>query len=82
MRIRTLRNLTIDEGVLRRRIGSAKVMQDQLVHLAELTERPTIKIHLIPAEAGAHIGLFGAFAIAGFAADVPGPVRRQRQVNP
>ncbi|MGO8888318.1 MAG: Scr1 family TA system antitoxin-like transcriptional regulator [Streptosporangiaceae bacterium] len=41
----------IDEGVLRRRIGSAKVMQDQLIHLAERTERPTIKIHVIPAEA-------------------------------
>jgi hypothetical protein len=37
--------------VLRRRIGSAKVMQDQLIHLAERTERPTIKIHVIPAEA-------------------------------
>jgi transcriptional regulator with XRE-family HTH domain len=64
----------IDEGVLRRRIGGAKVMQDQLVHLAEMTERPTIKVHVIPAEAGAHIGLLGAFAIAGFAADAPGIV--------
>lgn len=64
----------IDEGVLRRRIGGAKVMQDQLVHLAEMTERPTIKVHVIPAEAGAHIGLLGAFAIAGFAGDAPGIV--------
>jgi hypothetical protein len=64
----------IDEGVLRRRIGSAKVMQDQLVHLAELTERPSVKVHVIPAEAGAHIGLLGAFAIAGFGGDAPGLV--------
>ena len=64
----------IDEGVLRRRIGGAKVMQNQLVHLAELTERPTIKVHVIPAEAGAHIGLLGAFAIAGFTGDAPGIV--------
>jgi transcriptional regulator with XRE-family HTH domain len=62
----------LDEGVLRRRIGSAKVMQDQLAHLAEISERPLIKVHVIPAEVGAHIGLLGAFAIAGFADDAPG----------
>jgi hypothetical protein len=49
-------------------------MQDQLVHLAEMTDRPTIKVHVIPAEVGAHIGLLGAFAIAGFAGDAPGIV--------
>jgi Domain of unknown function (DUF5753) len=61
----------LDEGVLRRRIGGAKVMHDQLVHLAE---RPMIRIHAIPAEVGAHIGLLGAFAIAGFADDAGGIV--------
>jgi transcriptional regulator with XRE-family HTH domain len=64
----------IDEGVLRRRVGGAKVMQDQLVHLAEVTERPSIKVHVIPAEVGAHVGLLGAFAIAGFEGDAPGVV--------
>jgi len=64
----------IDEGVLRRCIGSAKVMHDQLVHLAEMAERPPIKIHVIPAEVGAHIGLLGAFSIAGFPGDAPGIV--------
>jgi hypothetical protein len=33
-----------------------------------------IKVHVIPAEVGAHIGLLGAFAIAGFADDAPGIV--------
>ena len=64
----------IDEGVIRRRIGGPKVMHDQLVHLAEMAERPMIKVHVIPAEVGAHIGLLGAFAIAGFADDAPGIV--------
>ena len=64
----------IDEGVLRRRIGGAKVMHDQLVHLAEMAGRPMIKVHVIPAEVGAHIGLLGAFAIAGLAGDAPGIV--------
>jgi transcriptional regulator with XRE-family HTH domain len=64
----------VDEGALRRRIGGAKVMRDQLVHLAEMAESPNIKVHVIPAEVGAHIGLLGAFAIAGFADDAPGIV--------
>jgi hypothetical protein len=64
----------LDEGVLRRCIGSAKVMHDQLVRLAEMAGRPMIKVHVIPAEVGAHIGLLGAFAIAGFAGDAPGIV--------
>jgi transcriptional regulator with XRE-family HTH domain len=62
----------LDEGVLRRRVGGAKVMHDQLVHLADAGERANIKIHVIPAEAGAHMGLLGAFAIAGLGGDAPG----------
>jgi hypothetical protein len=64
----------LDEGVLRRRVGGAKVMHDQLVHLADMGERANIKVHVIPAEAGAHVGLLGAFAIAGLAGDAPGIV--------
>ena len=33
----------LDEGVLRRRIGSAKVMHDQLVRLADLGERASAR---------------------------------------
>ena len=64
----------LDEGVLRRRVGGAKVMHDQLAHLADRGERANIKVHVIPAEAGAHVGLLGAFAIAGLAGDTPGIV--------
>ncbi len=46
-------------------------MHDQLIHLAEMAGRPMIKLHVIPAEVGAHIGLLGAFAIAGFADNAP-----------
>jgi transcriptional regulator with XRE-family HTH domain len=64
----------MDEGVIRRCVGSTKIMHDQLVHLAEMAERPMIRVHVIPAEVGAHIGLLGAFAIAGFSDDAPGNV--------
>jgi transcriptional regulator with XRE-family HTH domain len=54
----------VDEGVLRRSIGSAKIMYDQLTHLADLADRPEVTMQVIPAEVGAHVGLQGGFAIA------------------
>jgi len=54
----------VDEGVLHRRIGGPKVMHDQLEHLADLAENPQTTIQVIPASAGAHAGLLGAFNIA------------------
>jgi transcriptional regulator with XRE-family HTH domain len=54
----------LDEGVLHRRIGNAKVMHDQLEHLADVAERPQISIQVIPASTGEHAGLLGGFLIA------------------
>jgi transcriptional regulator with XRE-family HTH domain len=54
----------VDEAVLRRHIGSAKVMYDQLTHLADLADRPKVTVQVVPAEIGAHVGLLGGFAIA------------------
>jgi transcriptional regulator with XRE-family HTH domain len=54
----------VDEGVLHRRIGSAKIMQDQLERLADLAGRPKITIQVVPGDEGAHVGLLGAFAVA------------------
>lgn len=54
----------LDEGVLRRRVGSAKVMHDQLAHLMTVSDRSKITIQVVPAEVGAHVGLLGAFFIA------------------
>ena len=54
----------IDEGVLHRCIGDAKIMHDQLMHLADIAGRARTTIQVIPSEIGAHVGLLGAFAIA------------------
>jgi transcriptional regulator with XRE-family HTH domain len=56
--------LIVDEAVLRRRIGGAKVMCDQLARLAEVAGRPHVTVQVMPGEVGAHVGLLGAFAIA------------------
>jgi len=54
----------LDEAVLHRPVGGAKVMWAQLQHLANLAGRPRTTVQVIPASAGAHAGLLGAFIIA------------------
>jgi hypothetical protein len=59
--------IIIDEGVLRRPVGSGAVMREQLQHLLEMARRPNIVVQVIPLEAGAHEGLRGgSFEIAEF----------------
>ncbi len=59
----------VDEGVLRRCVGSPAVMKEQLIRSVELAHRPDIVTQVIPLSAGAHQGLNGgAFVIA----DLPG----------
>jgi transcriptional regulator with XRE-family HTH domain len=58
--------IVIDEAVLHRCIGSAKITHNQLDHLVNLAERPKVTIQVIPSEVGAHVGLLGAFSIATF----------------
>ena len=57
----------LDEGVLRRCVGSAATMRGQLLHLLEVSDRSTITLQVVPSEAGAHVGGLGAFFIAAFA---------------
>ena len=54
----------LDELVLRRLIGSAQAMHDQLADLAELSTRSYISIEVVPASVGANAGLGGALNIA------------------
>jgi transcriptional regulator with XRE-family HTH domain len=58
--------VAIDEALLHRLVGSHKIMYDQLLHLADASCRSSITVQVVPAKAGAHAGLLGAFIIAGF----------------
>jgi transcriptional regulator with XRE-family HTH domain len=64
----------IDESVLYRLIGEPKVMHEQLLHVAGMSERPRVSVQIIPADVGAHVGLLGGFDIAGFGDSSPGIV--------
>ncbi len=54
----------VDEGALYRPVAAAEVMYDQLVRLAEVSQRPNITVQVIPYSAGGHTGLLGACTIA------------------
>lgn len=56
----------IDEGVLRRPVGGAAVMHEQLMHLAKLAEYPRLRVQVIPLSAGMYEGLRGPFILADF----------------
>ncbi|WP_320065285.1 helix-turn-helix transcriptional regulator [Micromonospora sp. RTGN7] len=51
----------IDEAALRR---VDAIMGEQLAHLVKMAELPHVHIHLIPADAGLHVGLSGPLALA------------------
>lgn len=53
----------IDEGALHRRIGTEKIMRDQMFALAEMSLRPNVNIQVVPYAAGGHYALLGAFNI-------------------
>jgi transcriptional regulator with XRE-family HTH domain len=60
----------LDEAALRRPVGGAAVMQQQLEHLIGLLELPNITIEVIPFAVGAHPGMKGPFTILRFGARV------------
>jgi transcriptional regulator with XRE-family HTH domain len=53
----------MDEAVLRRRVGGASVMNEQLKHLVELSWLDNVNIQVLPGMEG-HAGVLGAFATA------------------
>jgi len=56
----------VDEAALRRVVGGAQVMRDQLAHLADAVKAPNITFQVIPFDAGAHPGMPGAFVLMDF----------------
>lgn len=54
----------IDESVLHRLVGSVEIMAVQCAHLVTMAERSNVSLHVLPASAGAHAGLAGAFILA------------------
>lgn len=56
----------LNEAVIRRVVGGAEVMREQLKHIAEMAERSRVDVQVLPFKAGAHPAMDGSFAILGF----------------
>ncbi|HEU5156182.1 MAG TPA: helix-turn-helix transcriptional regulator [Streptosporangiaceae bacterium] len=54
----------LDESVLRRKVGDAAIMGEQLTHLAAMAERDNIRLHILPLTADACAEITGPFVIA------------------
>jgi transcriptional regulator with XRE-family HTH domain len=56
----------LDEAVLHRQVGDAKIMREQLRRLVELGKLPNVVIQVLPFRAGAHAAMNGAFEMLEF----------------
>jgi transcriptional regulator with XRE-family HTH domain len=56
--------IVLDELVLHRLIGTAQVMAKQCARLLELSENPSVLIHVLPSSLGASPGLGGSVSLA------------------
>jgi transcriptional regulator with XRE-family HTH domain len=55
--------LVLDEAVLQRPVGGARVMREQLERLSAAFELPNVSLQVLPFAAGAHGGMDGTFTM-------------------
>ncbi|MGV9547789.1 helix-turn-helix domain-containing protein [Streptomyces ardesiacus] len=55
----------LDESVIRRVVGSAEVMKEQLDRLLEANDSPHVTLQVLPFSKGAHSAALGSFVILG-----------------
>jgi transcriptional regulator with XRE-family HTH domain len=59
--------VVLNEGILRRSVGGARVMAEQLDQLAEVSVLPNVSLRVVPFSAGVHPGVMsGPFVILRF----------------
>jgi len=57
----------VDEGALRRPVGSREIVREQLGHLIEVAGHPAVTLQILPFSIGAHPAMGGPFTILRFA---------------
>jgi len=56
----------VDEAAVRRPLGGPKVMRGQIEHLLRMTERPNIRLQILPFARGGHAAAGGPFTFLRF----------------
>src|SRR5207244_2413503 len=59
--------VVVDEGALRRHVGTRQVVREQLRFLIEMADHPTVTLQIMPFTAGTHPSMGGPFTILCFA---------------
>ena len=59
-------HIVLDEAALRRPYGDREVMRGQLQHLIEISQRPNVRLQIMPFSFGGHSGESGAFTLLSF----------------
>ncbi|MFE3634556.1 helix-turn-helix transcriptional regulator [Streptomyces cellostaticus] len=59
-------HIVLDEAALRRPYGDRDVTRGQLQHLIDISERPNVRLQVMPFGFGGHSGESGAFTILSF----------------
>lgn len=68
---RTEYSAFIDESVLSRKIGGARVLRRQIEHLIYVAETRRVAIRIVPGETDGHSGLAGPFMLLEFESGAP-----------
>jgi len=58
--------VVLNEGAVRRRVGGAEIMREQLLHLAAERDRSNIVVQILPFRAGEHPAMTGPFMLLDF----------------
>jgi hypothetical protein len=59
--------VVVDEGALRRPVGSRAIVREQLRYLVEMADHPAVTLQILSFRAGAHSAMGGPFSILRFA---------------
>jgi len=59
--------VVVDEGALRRPVGSREIVREQLQYLTEIVDHPAVTLQILSFSAGAHSAMGGPFSILRFA---------------
>lgn len=56
----------LDEAVVRRTLGGAETMREQIEHLLRMSEKPNVTVQIMPFDRGGHAAAGGPFSILRF----------------
>ncbi len=73
--------LVLDESVIKRRIGGSRTTAEQLEFVAQVAQRPHIRIRVVPFAKAAYIGALAPFQILDFSHDVEDAILYREPYN-